>query len=146
MIKFAAEKIDPAEVLQSVGSHSAGANVIFLGTTRQFTSGEETVKLEYNGYESMVIKELESIRTTAMSRWPIEKCTIVHRHGTVELGEASVAVAVSTAHRADSFAAAEWILETLKQKAPIWKQDFGPGGKTKWVKGHPVQVKDDDPT
>ncbi|MCL4140530.1 UNVERIFIED_CONTAM: hypothetical protein GTU68_052721 [Idotea baltica] len=144
MIRFTEETIDPAEVLKSVSTAAAGANVLFLGTTRQFTRGDETVKLEYDGYESMVVKELESIRETAMDRWPIQKCTIVHRHGIVELGEASVAVAVSTPHRADSFAAAEWILETLKQQVPIWKQDFRPDGISNWVKGHPVQVTDSE--
>jgi molybdopterin synthase catalytic subunit len=138
MIEFTDQPIDSNAVLASVSTPAAGANVLFLGTTRQFTGEVETVELNYEGYESMVLKELKDIRETAMQRWPIEKCTIVHRYGTVKLAEASVAVAVSTPHRADSFAAAEWILETLKQRAPIWKRDLRPDGYTEWVEGNPV--------
>ena len=138
MIQFTDKPIDASDVLASVSSNDAGANVLFLGTTRQFTKGEETVQLDYEGYEEMVLKELTAIREAAMKRWPIQKCSIVHRFGTVALAEASVAVAVSTPHRADSFASAEWILETLKQRAPIWKRDLRPGGYTEWVEGNPV--------
>lgn len=139
MIEFTDQPIDTDRVLSSVSTPAAGANVLFLGTTRQFTKGVETVQLTYEGYASMVLKELETIRETAMQRWPVEKCSIVHRHGDVGLAEASVAVAVSTPHRADSFAAAEWILETLKQRAPIWKRDLRPDGYTDWVEGNPVE-------
>lgn len=140
MIEFTDQPIDTNEVLASVSTPAAGANVLFLGTTRQFTKGAETVQLDYEGYAAMVLKELEAIRETAMGRWPIERCTIVHRYGSVGLAEASVAVAVSTPHRADSFAAAEWILETLKQRAPIWKRDLRPNGYTEWVEGNPVDL------
>ena len=138
MIEFTKQPIDSNAVLASVSTPEAGANVLFLGTTRQFTKGAETVQLDYEGYEAMVLKEFTAIRDSAMERWPVQKCSIVHRFGTVALTEASVAVAVSTPHRADSFAAAEWILETLKQRAPIWKRDLRPDGYTEWVEGNPV--------
>jgi len=138
MIEFTKHPIDSNAVLASVSTPEAGANVLFLGTTRQFTKGLETVQLDYEGYEAMVLKELTAIRDSAMQQWQIQKCAIVHRFGTVALAEASVAVAVSTPHRSDSFAAAEWILETLKQRVPIWKRDLRPDGYTEWVEGNPV--------
>lgn len=132
MIKLTDHPIDTAAVLRSVSSVAAGANVLFTGTTRQFTGSDETVKLDYDGYREMAVAELTKLADEAKAKWPIESCSIVHRLGTVDLGEASVAVAVSTAHRADSFAAAEWILNQLKQRVPIWKRDHRPDGVSEW--------------
>ena len=128
--------IDTNAVMKSVSSANAGANVLFLGTTRRFTDEQETVRLDYDGYREMAISELTSLAKEAKSQWSIIGCSIVHRFGTVELGEASVAVAVSTPHRADSFAAAEWILNQLKIRVPIWKRDHRPDGVSEWQ--HPV--------
>ena len=73
MIEFTKQPIDSNAVLASVSTPDAGANVLFLGTTRQFTKGLETVQLDYEGYEAMVLKELTAIRDSAMERWPIQK-------------------------------------------------------------------------
>lgn len=132
MIELTHDPIDAAEVLKSVGSNSAGANILFLGTTRQFTGDDETIRLDYDGYREMAMLELSKLSEEAKSKWPVIACSIVHRLGTVELGEASVAVAVSTPHRADSFAAAEWILNELKKRVPIWKRDHRPDGLSQW--------------
>jgi len=87
--EFTKQPIDSNAVLASVSTPDAGANVLFLGTTRQFTRGQETVQLDYEGYETMVLKELTAIRDSAMERWPIQKCSIVHRFGTVALADSA---------------------------------------------------------
>ena len=135
MIKITTQKIKTDEVLASVQSELAGAAVLFVGSTRQFTNRKETTKLEYECYEAMAIKKMEELRGLAMEKWPIEKCSVVHRIGLVELGEASIAIAVSTPHRVASFAAAEWLVDTLKQQVPIWKREFWADGSEEWV--HP---------
>ncbi|MEL7499625.1 MAG: molybdenum cofactor biosynthesis protein MoaE [Planctomycetota bacterium] len=132
MIELTHNPIDFAAVLASVNSHDAGANVLFTGTTRRMTGNEETIRLDYDGYHDMAVSELTKLANEAKQKWPVIACSIVHRLGTVELGEASVAVAVSTPHRSESFAAAEWILNQLKQRVPIWKRDHRPGGVSQW--------------
>ena len=132
MIELTEVPIDTARVLQSVNNVNCGANILFVGTTRQMTHGEETLRLDYDGYREMAVVQLKRLADEAGQKWPIEACSIVHRLGTVELGEASVAVAVSTPHREDSFAAAEWLLNELKKRVPIWKRDHRPDGVTQW--------------
>ena len=135
MIKIVNSKIDCEQLLDSVQSELCGAAVLFVGTTRKFTDGRETVTLAYECYREMALKKMEQLRSLAMERWPIEKCAIVHRVGLVELKQASIAVAVSSPHRKDSFEAANWLVDTLKKEVPIWKQERWADGSTEWV--HP---------
>jgi molybdopterin synthase catalytic subunit len=135
MIEITEKPIDTAAVLASVSSTQAGAAVLFLGTTREFTGGRQTEFLDYECYGEMALQKLHELEAEARQKWPLIGCAIVHRIGRVELAEASVAIAVSTAHRHDSFAAGQWLIDTLKQVVPIWKQEHWTDGSTEWV--HP---------
>jgi molybdopterin synthase catalytic subunit len=135
MIDLCDKTIDVAAVLDRVQSSAAGAVVLFLGTTREMTAGRRTQSLEYECYGEMARKKLTELESEARRRWPITECAIVHRLGHLELGEASVAVAVSTPHREDSFAAAKWLIDTIKEEVPIWKCENWADGTTEWV--HP---------
>ncbi len=135
MIKIVQEKIDTAEVLASVQSESCGANVLFVGTTRNLTDGQETKRLSYDCYSEMATKEIQKLCDQAFSKWPIERVSAVHRTGMVEVGEASIAIAVSSPHRQAAFAAAQWLIDTLKKQVPIWKQEHWADGTTEWI--HP---------
>ncbi len=135
MIRLIHEPIETAALLDFVGSPQAGAVVLFLGTTRQFTRGRQTVALDYECYPEMAEKKLAELESEARRRWPIVECGIIHRLGHLALGEASVAVAVSTAHRRDAFAAGQWLIDTLKETVPIWKKENWADGTTEWV--HP---------
>ena len=135
MIAITNKPIDTESVLKSVHSDLAGAAVLFVGSTRKFTGDSETLKLEYECYEAMALKKMEELRDRANEKWPIEKCSIVHRVGLVGLGECSIAVAVSTPHRVASFEAANWLVDLLKKEVPIWKREFWADGSTEWV--HP---------
>ncbi|NOY30259.1 MAG: GTP 3',8-cyclase MoaA [Planctomycetes bacterium] len=136
MILITEKPIETAKLLEQAQSPEAGAVVLFLGTTRQITDGRETACLKYEAYPSMATKELERLEEEARQRWPLTACLIAHRLGTVPLGEASVAIVVASAHRREAFAAGEWLIDTLKVRVPIWKQEQWADGETEWV--HPT--------
>jgi molybdopterin synthase catalytic subunit len=135
MVSLTDKPIDTAAILAQVASHDAGAVVLFLGTTREFTNGRRTVSLDYECYPAMAENKLAELEADARRRWPIIGCSIVHRLGRLELGEASIAIAVSSPHRADAFAAGQWLIDTIKQDVPIWKQEHWADGTSEWV--HP---------
>lgn len=127
--------IDPATLLDEVGRDDSGATVLFMGTVRDHSEGKEGVThLEYEVYSEMVESKIGEIVDEAASRWPILSAVVEHRSGEVQLGETSVAVVVSTGHRADAFESARFVMDELKQRAPIWKKEFWPGG-AEWSQG-----------
>lgn len=140
-IQLTDNPIDTQGVLAAVATHAAGAVVLFLGTAREFTEGRQTVSLDYEAYRPMAERTLTDLANQALRRWAIEKLCIVHRLGHVPLGEASVAVAVSTAHRAAAFEAGQWIIDSLKEIVPIWKKETWIDGTTDWI--HPGMGKED---
>ena len=133
-VQLVHDAIDTAALLAAVGSPGAGANVLFTGTTRRLTGETTTDWLDYEAYELLARTELERLREEAISRFSLAGCGITHRLGRVAIGETSVAVAVSAAHRREAFVAAEWLLDQLKRQVPIWKREAGPAGVA-WV--HP---------
>jgi molybdopterin synthase catalytic subunit len=135
MVELTSEPIDPPAVLRLVQSSRAGAVVLFLGTTREFTGGRRTVSLDYECYPEMARRKLAELEAAARERWPLCECAVIHRLGHLELGEASVAVAVSSPHRQDAFLAGQWLIDTLKQVVPIWKKENWADGTSEWV--HP---------
>lgn len=135
MIQLTTEPINSARLLDEATSPQAGAVVLFLGKTRELTNGRRTVTLDYEAYGPMAERKLEELEAEARKRWPLVECYIVHRVGRVPLAEASVAIVVSTPHRADAFAAGQWLIDSLKQDVPIWKREEWTDGTTEWV--HP---------
>jgi molybdopterin synthase catalytic subunit len=144
MIQLTREPIDTAELLRRVGSPLAGAVVLFLGTVREVTGDRRTASLDYECYPEMAAGKLAELEAEARRRWPLVECGIVHRLGRMDLEEASVAVAVSTAHRQTAFEAAGWLIDTLKEVVPIWKKENWADGGSEWV--HPgVDSKPETP-
>jgi molybdopterin synthase catalytic subunit len=135
MILITSAPIDTDSVLRQVASPQAGAVVLFLGAAREFTGTRQTAWLEYECYGTMAEKKLAELEAESRRRWPLIHCAIVHRMGRVPVGECSVAVAASSPHRQDAFAAAAWLIDTLKQVVPIWKQEQCADGTAAWV--HP---------
>ena len=135
MIALTDKPIDTAALLAQVSSHEAGAIVLFLGTTREITAGRHTVSLDYECYPEMAEKKLVELEAEARRRWPLTGCQVVHRLGHLELGEASIAIAVSSSHRQDAFDAGKWLIDTIKEVVPIWKQENWADGTSEWV--HP---------
>jgi molybdopterin synthase catalytic subunit len=134
-VKVGDEVIDAAALVDSVRRPDSGATVLFLGTVRDHSEGKAGVThLEYEVYAEMVEPKITEIVSDAGGRWPVLSVAVEHRSGVVGLGEVSVAVAVASAHRADAFDAARFIIDELKERAPIWKKEFWPGG-AEWSRG-----------
>jgi molybdopterin synthase catalytic subunit len=133
MIRLTTDAIDPAAVLAEVASPAAGAVLLFLGTARNQSDGRPTASLDYESYNEMASKMLVKIEAEARQRWPLVGCAVIHRVGHLEIGEASVAVAVSSAHRNVAFAAGQWLIDTLKEIVPIWKRENWADGSSAWV-------------
>ena len=134
MVELTREAIDTNRLLGVVTHPECGAEVLFVGTTRQWTGDQETHFLEYDGYEEMALKMLASLEAQARARWDIREVAMAHRLGRVDIGQASVAVAVGAAHRAAAFEAARWLIDQLKEQVPIWKCEHGQT-PARWV--HP---------
>lgn len=129
------DPIDPAALLDEVGRPDAGATALFLGTVRDHSEDRNGVThLVYEAYIEHVEARIAEIVEEAAERWPILSAVVEHRVGRVDLGGVSVAVAVATAHRGDAFEAARYLIDELKQRAPIWKQENWRGGQ-EWIEG-----------
>jgi molybdopterin synthase catalytic subunit len=135
MVELTKQPIDTELVLREVRSPHAGAVVLFLGTAREFTASRQTVSLYYECYDEMALRLLTAVKEQVERGWPILRCAIVHRVGHVPVGEASVAIAVSSAHREQAFAAGQWVIDTIKTEVPIWKKENWADGTSQWV--HP---------
>lgn len=134
-VRVTEEELDPGALLVEVGRHDSGATALFVGTVRDHSDGREGVThLVYEAYIEHVEHRIAEIVEEAVTRWPILSAVVEHRIGRVELGGTSVAVAVSTGHRGDAFAAAQYLIDELKGRAPIWKQENWRGG-TEWIEG-----------
>jgi molybdopterin synthase catalytic subunit len=108
---------------------------VFIGTVRSKTGEKKVIRLEYEAYEPMAILELKKIIEMAKEKWNLKGWAISHRVGTLNIGDVAVVVAVSTAHRKESFEACQFIIDSLKQTVPIWKKEVFDGGE-EWVSAH----------
>ena len=141
MYRITPEPIDLNEVHAAVSDPEAGGIAIFLGTVRRSNIGREVRFLEYEAYPEMARKKLAEIGEDARTKWPIQRIALIHRTGRLAIGEVSVAVAVSTPHRADAFAACRYLIDQIKAVVPVWKKEFFVGGEV-WLENeegfHPL--------
>lgn len=136
MIQIIDAPINRQETIQSVASPEAGAIVTFDGVVRNNARGKKVTHLYYEAYAELARRELQKIENTAMQRWPLQAIAIVHRVGRLEIGESSVFIVVSAAHRHDAFEASRYAIDTLKTTVPIWKKEHYEDGEV-WIEGHP---------
>ena len=132
------QPIDYAALTEAVRSPDAGGVVLFLGTVREMTHGRQTLALDYEAYPQMAEAKMAELIEETRSKWPVVKAVIAHRLGRLELGDVSVAIAVSTPHRRDAFAAGQFLIDRLKEVVPIWKKENWADGSTEWI--HPGMV------
>ncbi|CAG8540272.1 5039_t:CDS:2 [Acaulospora morrowiae] len=124
-VKLTSEVLDLQTVVNIVKDNGAGAISTFSGTTRDtYRVDKKVVKLDYEAYIPMAEKVLFSIISEARSKWELKKIAVYHRLETVPVGENSVIIAVSSVHRKESLQAVEWLINQLKEKAPIWKKEI----------------------
>ena len=122
-IQLTEHPINVAEVIQSVESAEAGAVNVFIGTVRNQTDQRPVVRLEYEAYDTMALREMEKIAQAVLQRWPVKKIALHHRKGTLQIGEVAVIIAVATPHRQQGFEACQYAIDTLKKTVPIWKKE-----------------------
>lgn len=127
--------IDVSRMLTGAIRPDCGAVTLFLGTTRDHHKGRAVERLAYEAYEPMALAALETLESQARQRFALASCAIAHRLGDVPIGDASVAVVVSAAHRAAAFDASRWAMDELKRAVPIWKKEYFDGGGEAWVDG-----------
>lgn len=146
MIELTHAEIDFQQLTERVRSPRAGAVILFLGTVREFTQGRQTVALDYDAYPDMARSQLAELEAEARDRWPVVECAIAHRLGRLELGDVSVAVAVSCPHRGDAFEAGQFLIDELKVRVPIWKKENWADGQTEWVHPAGTAARSPEPT
>lgn len=135
MIELTRTPIDYHALTEAVRSNQSGAVVLFLGTVREMTEGRQTIALDYEAFSEMAEAKMQELIDAAKRKWPIDKVGIIHRLGHLELGDISVALAVSCPHRQQAFEAGKFLIDELKILVPIWKKENWADGSTEWV--HP---------
>jgi molybdopterin synthase catalytic subunit/molybdopterin converting factor small subunit len=133
-IRIVRERINTQAVVGRLKQPADGAAVIFDGVVRDNTRGRRTLYLDYEAYEAMALKQMDSLAVEARSRFAVRGVSIVHRLGRLEIGETSVLIVVAAAHRGAAFEACRWIIDTLKKTVPIWKKEYFEDGAV-WADG-----------
>jgi len=133
-VELTHDPIDAAAVLAGLAQPRDGALDLFLGVVRDHHDGRRVVRLEYHAYPEMALKVMQAIAAEARARFGISSLVLVHRLGTLEIGEISVALAVAAPHRQAAFDACRHAMERLKREVPIWKREQFEDG-TEWVLG-----------
>lgn len=137
MIELIESKIDVGEVYQCLEDPACGAAVVFVGRVRDHHDGRCVEKINYTAYADMVRAEGACILVEAQEKFPIRRVRVIHRVGPHAIGDISIVVGVATAHRADSFAATAWIMDEIKKRLPVWKEEFYSEGDRAWPQNAP---------
>ena len=137
MILVTHETLSPESITATVSANTNGGVVTFLGTTRNETDGRRVLYLEYEAYQDMAEKTLARVAREVNDRWGITDLAIAHRLGRLEIGDVSLVVAAASPHRAEAFAACQYVVDRIKQDVPIWKKEVFADGEV-WVgmEGH----------
>ena len=133
-IRIVHERIDTEAVIGRLKRPADGGAVTFDGIVRDNTRRRRTLYLDYEAYEAMALKQMDSLAVEARSRFAVRGVSIVHRLGRLEIGETSVLIVVAAAHRGAAFEACRWIIDTLKKTVPIWKKEYFADGAV-WADG-----------
>ncbi len=128
------EPIDPVTLAAHVRGNGDGAIVILDGFVRDHSKNRRTLYLEYEAYEPMALAKIQEIAAHIHNQFPVHRVALVHRLGRLEIGETSVYIAVSAAHRAAAFDACRYAIDTLKRTVPIWKKEYFEDGSV-WADG-----------
>ena len=130
--RLRAEGMTLDEVIAEVAWPGAGAIVTFTGVVRDEARGRAVTRLEYEAYPAMAEAKLAEVEAEVLRRWPVTRCALRHRVGSLEIGEPAVVIAVSAPHRHEAFVACEFAIDELKRTVPLWKKETGEGGAS-WV-------------
>lgn len=131
--RLTTEPIDANALLSEIAHDHDGAQVVFLGVVRNHHQSREVLRIDYEAYEPMALKELRKIAGDVAGERGIERVLVVHRFGRHEIGDASIAVVIGSPHRAPAFEAAKEIMDRVKKDVPIWKKEHFADGTVEWV-------------
>jgi molybdopterin synthase catalytic subunit len=129
------DPIDASALIAAAASSGDGAVLLFWGVVRDHHDGRAVDHLEYDAYAAMAEAELERIVAETRARWAVGEIAVVHRLGRLEVGEASVGIAVASPHRAEAYEASRHLIEELKRRVPIWKREGYLDGERTWLSG-----------
>lgn len=132
--------LDLDALLSETADPSCGALVVFSGTVRNHHAGKEVEHLNYTAHAALVEKVLGELEQETIERFGVAQCRIIHRQGDLQVGEDSVLVVVRSAHRGEAFEAARYAIDTLKQRAPVWKREFYTDGSVDYQDGVPLSA------
>jgi molybdopterin synthase catalytic subunit len=132
--------IDPQSVLAHVGAAEDGAELLFLGTVRDHNDGRPVRGVHYESYQQMAEEVLAQVAQEAAATLRGGSVAVVHRVGELQVGEVSVAIAVSSPHRAEAYHASRYVIEEIKKRLPVWKQERYTDGDERWLPGHDPQA------
>jgi molybdopterin synthase catalytic subunit len=127
--------IDEAAIRRHLACEGAGGEVLFTGTVRDTNLGRKVIRLAFEAFDAMALKQLEELGQEILARWETSRVALVHRVGVVPLGEACVVVGVSAPHRAAAFEGCRHGIDALKRDVAIWKRETFEGGES-WVTNH----------
>ena len=131
--QISAKEIDLRAFRERLQDRSCGAYVQFDGWVRDHNEGQKVLRLEYEVYEAMAVKEGLRIIEEAQEKFGVRNAFAIHRSGLMELCDVAVVVGVSSAHRAEAFDACRYIIDQVKTRLPIWKKEYYESGETEWV-------------
>ena len=134
------DPIDPAGLLTRVGAAEDGAQILFLGTVRDHNDGRPVRGVLYEAYQQMAEEVLAQVAGEAAAALRGGSVAVVHRVGELQVGEVSVAIAVSSPHRAEAYQASRYVIEEIKKRLPVWKQERYTDGDERWLSGHDPQT------
>jgi len=134
-IRVTADPLDPAEAVASVADPAAGGTCVFLGSVRDHSDAGTVTGLSYEAWDDVALARLEELGEELFATWPLQRVSLWHRTGDLAVGEVSVVVACSSAHRAEAFDACRHGIERLKDDVPIWKKEHLARGEAQWVMG-----------
>ena len=137
MFRITPEPLDPLALMNAVSADAAGAISLFAGVVRNANLGRTVQYLEYDAYPPMAERKMAEIADEVRARWPVTGIAMAHRTGRLEIGEASVIIAVSSPHRGDAIEACHYAIDRLKATVPVWKKEVFEGGE-EWLEGTPV--------
>ena len=127
--------IDIAALLSAVATPSDGAVLLFVGIVRDRNEGRDVGHLDYQAYPAMAEAVLNEIVSEARNRWDVGEIAAIHRIGRLEIGDASVVIAVASPHRGEAYEASRYIIEELKKRVPVWKREGYLDGESEWLLG-----------
>ncbi len=142
LFEVTAEPLNPQVLIDHVRKDESGAVAVFLGVVRNTNKGRRVLYLEYDAYPEMATRVMRQIAEEATERWPLTDVAMQHRTDRLEIGETSLLIAVSSAHRKEAFEACHDLVDRFKEVVPVWKKEVWEGGEV-WIEGEPPQHQPD---